>query len=63
MVPKNKIGLGLVILGLILVGLSVAADLIGIGANPTFGWKQILGTIMGVISFLYGIKIFLGKTG
>ena len=28
--------------------LSLAADLVGIGAYPGFGWKQELGTLAGV---------------
>lgn len=37
------------IAGIVLVLLSIAADLIGIGAKPGFGWHQALGVTVGVI--------------
>lgn len=46
---KRTIGLIVMIAGLLLVLLSITADLVGIGAEPGFGWKQILGVIVGFL--------------
>jgi hypothetical protein len=43
------LGSVLIVLGLVLAIVSGLADVIGLGANvEEFGWKQILGLIVGV---------------
>ena len=34
--------------GLVVLVLSLAADAIGIGRGPGFGWAQIVGSLLGV---------------
>jgi hypothetical protein len=46
---KRTIGFIVILAGLILVILSITADMIGIGAEPGFGWKQTLGLIVGFL--------------
>jgi uncharacterized membrane protein len=52
---KKTIGLVLIVIGVILAILSLAADAIGIGNQQGFGWQQILGTIVGIVIILIGI--------
>ncbi len=44
-----------VIIGVALASFSVLADTIGVGAHPDFGWKQIVGAVMGVVIAGFGI--------
>jgi len=37
-----------VIVGVVLALVSVLADWLGVGAHPDFGWKQIVGTALGM---------------
>ena len=46
---KRTIGFIVILAGLILVILSITADMIGIGAKPGFGWNQTLGLIVGFL--------------
>ena len=48
-------GAFLLVLGIVLVVVSLLADLIGIGANPGFGYRQIIGVVLGVIAIIRGI--------
>ena len=41
-------GLALIAAGALLVLIAVGADALGLGGHPWFGWKQILGTVVGV---------------
>jgi uncharacterized membrane protein (DUF441 family) len=57
---KKTIGYILIALGVILAIVSLAADVIGIG-GAGFGWKQILGTAIGVIVAIVGVWLALSK--
>jgi len=52
----NKKTMGIVLLagGVILLIGSLAADAIGIGGAPGFGYKQIVGAVVGVIAAVVG---------
>jgi hypothetical protein len=52
---KRTIGYVLIVLGVVVLVVSLAADVIGIGGNLGFGWKQQLGTAFGVIAALVGV--------
>ncbi len=41
-------GKALLIAGVVLLVVSLAADQIGVGGFPGFGWKQITGTVVGL---------------
>ena len=58
---KKTIGFLLIILGVIVLVVSLAADVIGIGGVPGFGWKQILGAVVGVLVALGGVWLALNK--
>jgi hypothetical protein len=51
---KKTISLLLIAGGLILLVLSLGADIIGIGAKAGFGWKQLTGTVAGLAALGYG---------
>jgi hypothetical protein len=43
--------------GVVIVIVSVAADSIGLGAFPGFGYKQIIGTLVGIGVILVGLAL------
>ncbi len=46
------------VVGAIIFAISMAADLIGIGANSVvIGWKQYFGAAVGIYIFLFGIHL------
>ncbi len=49
-------GLVLIAAGALLVLVAVSADAIGLGGHPGFGWKQILGTVVGVAVAVVGLR-------
>ena len=57
---KKTLGILLIVLGVILVVVSLAADTIGIGSGA-FGPKQIIGTVIGIIAALIGVWLALRK--
>ncbi len=49
--------MGLMILGALLLAISLFADALGIGAaGGDFGWKQLIGTVLGAGSCLGGAR-------
>ncbi len=50
-------GTFLLVLGAALLIVSLLADAIGIGANPGFGYRQIIGAVLGVIAVIRGIFV------
>jgi len=54
---KRNIGLVVAGVGVVLLFLSVAADVIGLGADSSdgFGTRQIIGTIAGVLVVVVGL--------
>ena len=60
---KCHLGILFVILGLLLAAVSLAADALGIGNGAGLGWKQILGTVVGVLIALGGIWWGWGNIG
>lgn len=51
---KRTLGTALLVAGVIIVIISVAADYIGMGAFPAFGYKQIIGAIVGIVMIVVG---------
>jgi hypothetical protein len=52
---KKTIGTVLLIAGVILLLASLTADMIGIGeAASAFGYKQIIGTVVGAVAAVAG---------
>jgi hypothetical protein len=55
MASKRTIGTGLLVVGVILLIVSLGADVIGLGGGTRFGGQQILGAIAGVILIVAGV--------
>jgi len=51
----TRLGPALIGIGLVLALLSGLADVIGVGAHPDFGWKQIVGLSAGTALLGAGI--------
>ena len=58
---RKTIGIVLLAIGAVLLIGSLAADVIGIGGAPGFGYKQIAGTIVGVIVAVGGFVLYTKK--
>jgi hypothetical protein len=58
---KRTMGIVLVILGVVLLIVSLAADVIGIGNRMGIGWKQMLGAAVGLIVALVGAWVTWSK--
>ena len=52
---KNTVSIVLIIVGIVILGLSLVADLIGIGKDPGFGYQQTTGTVVGAIVTVVGL--------
>lgn len=57
---KNQKTIGIVLLavGVVLLIISLAADVVGIGGASGFGYKQIIGSIAGVIVAVVGFVLY-----
>jgi hypothetical protein len=51
---KKALGFVLTVVGIIVLLLSLFADLIGIGGYPGIGTKQVVGIIVGVVIIVIG---------
>jgi len=58
---KKTIGTVLLVVGIVVLLLSLIADLIGIGGWPGFGTYQIVGAIVGAIVAVVGLVLTLQK--
>ena len=56
---KKTLAIIMLVVGIILLLLSLVADIIGIGSSPIFGTNQIIGTIIGVILAVVGFVLYL----
>jgi hypothetical protein len=57
---KKIIGIALLVVGVLLLIVSLAADVIGIGL-PGFGLKQIAGAVAGVVVAVIGFVLYSRK--
>ena len=58
---KKTTALSLLVLGLILVALSLAADLIGLGEGSGMGYRQIAGLVVGLVGIVAGAMLLRRK--
>jgi len=58
---KKTAGIILLVAGIVILALSLAADPLGIGVSPEFGWRQITGAIVGAIAIVVGLVLTLKK--
>ncbi len=61
MANKRTIGIILLVVGIIIFVVSLAADLIGIGGVPGIGYKQIAGAVVGVVVAAVGYYLMSRK--
>ncbi len=61
MKKKKIFGIILLVGGIIILIMSLLADVIGIGRGPDFGLQQIVGTIAGSIIAVIGLFLKLKK--
>ena len=61
MAKKRTIGLVLLIGGIVFLIISVAADAIGLGMDPGFGYQQTSGTAAGAIVAIIGAILMRRK--
>ena len=59
---RRAVILVLSVLGLILVVLSIAAELAGFGPTPGFGVLQTLGFLLGITALTVAVYLYLGKS-
>jgi len=59
---KKTAGIVLLVVGIVIVVVSLAADPLGLGgSNVVFGLRQIAGTIVGAIVTVVGLVLRLKK--
>ena len=57
----KTIGIASLVIGVILVIGALAADAIGIGGAAGFGYKQIIGAVVGVVVAVVGFVLYSRK--
>jgi len=58
---RKTIGWILLVLGIIILVGSGAADVLGIGGSAGLGWRQLLGAAIGIIVALVGTWLAVRK--
>jgi hypothetical protein len=58
---KKTIGIALLAVGVVLLIVSLAADALGIGGAAGFGYKQIIGTVVGIVAAVGGYMMYTRK--
>ena len=61
MLNKKTIGIILLVVGVVLLLVSVFADQIGIGSTAGFGYKQIAGSVAGIVIAIAGYVMMSRK--
>ena len=55
---QRNIGLVVAVIGLIVIVVFVLADVIGVGGTrDTFGYRQIIGVVVGIVLVLVGLFV------
>jgi len=55
---KKGLSLILIVVGIIILLVSLLADMIGIGGYPGMGYKQIIGAIVGGVISIIGFILY-----
>jgi len=58
---QKTIGIALLAVGVIVLFVSLGADVVGLGEAGAFGYKQIIGTVVGVIVAVVGFVLYSRK--
>jgi len=54
---NKTVGIVLLVVGVVILVLSLVTDIIGLGGVPGFGYKQILGTVVGAFVAITGLGL------
>ena len=54
---RRSFGFAIAAIGIVVLAVAALADQIGIGESDKFGWKQIVGVVVGVAIVVLGIII------
>jgi hypothetical protein len=54
---RRSFGFAIAAIGIVVLAVAALADQIGIGEADEFGWKQIVGVVVGVAIVVLGIII------
>lgn len=58
MMSNKTLGLTLLLVGILVLAVSLLADVIRIGAQPgVIGWKQTIGAVAGLVACVVGIVV------
>ena len=57
----KTIGIILLVIGVVILVLSLVADIVGFGSSLSFGYKQIIGIIVGTIMTIAGLILMIKK--
>ena len=55
---KKRLSLILIVIGIIILLVSLLADVLGIGGYPGMGYKQIIGAIVGAVISIIGFILY-----
>jgi hypothetical protein len=61
MKAMKTVGIVALVVGIVLLILSLAANPLGIGNPAVFGRNQIIGTILGAVAIVAGLILMLRK--
>ena len=59
--PSKQIGLACIAIGVVIALFCAFAETLGIGGG-TFGWKQVVGVVVGCLIALAGLFIVFGPS-
>jgi len=54
---RRSFGFAIAAIGIVVLAVAALADQIGIGESDAFGWKQIVGVVVGVAIVVFAIII------
>ncbi len=58
---KKRAGMVLLLIGVVVLILSLIADVVGLGGHPGMGKQQVLGIVVGVVVAVIGLLLKGGK--
>lgn len=58
---KRTLGVILLVVGVIVLLVALGADVVGLGSSQAFGFKQIIGAVVGVVVAAVGGVLMAGK--
>lgn len=58
---KKTFGYVLLVVGIAVLAVSLLADVLGIGGSGVFGFKQILGAVLGAAAIVGGVALAIPK--